>query len=151
MTFNDGSKSAENQLTISLADPSEWNNAPALLQGIGLNWFPLAMEGTEAVKVTVNASSTSAFTVSVNAFGLDISDPRSAYVGLAKADFVLTKGGAVQSLSSATMVDNADGTYTFTMTNTSGNFTVSLVNPPSAISVVAYNIECPVAATFVLA
>ena len=147
MSFPDGSKSAENMLYISLAEPMEWNAAPAMIEGNSLDWFPLSMEGTTAVNVTVSGATTAGFTASVNAAGLGVSDPRSAYPGLAKADFVCLKAGVSQSLSGATMTDNGDGTYGFAITLGTGNYTLGLVAAGSN-SVSAYNVECPTVGTF---
>ena len=145
MTFADGIKSAENQLYISFADPLEWNNAPAKVDGAGLSWFPKALDGVSPVRLTCSGSSATGFTVSVNAWGLNASDPNSAYPGLVKADFILTKAGSPVALTGATCTDNNDGTYTFTgLSGLSGAYTVSLVIC-SAISVVAYAIEVPTA------
>jgi hypothetical protein len=147
MTFPDGSKTGENTLTISLADTTQWNLHPALLMSNSLDWLPLQLEGTTAVKLTVSAATTAGFTVSVNAAGLALNDPQGAYPALAKADFVCLKGSNAQSLSAATMTDNGDGTYSFAVTLGTGNYTLGLV-AASANSVVAYNIECPTVASF---
>jgi hypothetical protein len=148
MSNSDGSKARENELHIVLANPKEWNDSPAVIMGDSLDWYPSQLDGTVGVKVAVTAATTAGFTTAVSVLGIDPTDPRGAIVGLAKADFALYKAGVSTSLSAATMVDNGDGTYTFTMTNTSGNFTLGLITPPSGISVVAYNIESPVAGSF---
>jgi hypothetical protein len=147
MSYADGSKSAENMLTISLAEPREWNRNPAMIEGNSLDWFPLSMEGTTAVKLTVSGATTAGFTVSVNALGRALTDPQGAYPGLAKADFVCLKSGQAQSLSGATMTDNGDGTYSFAITLGTGSYTLGLVSA-AANSVTSYNIECPTVASF---
>jgi hypothetical protein len=147
MSFADGSKSAENLLTISFSDPTQWNRNPAMIEGNSLDWLPLQLEGTTAVKLTVSGATTGGFTVSVNAMGLALTNPQGAYPALVKADFVCLKSGQAQSLSAGTLTDNGDGTYSYAGTLGTGSYTLGLVGA-SAISVVAYNIECPTVATF---
>jgi hypothetical protein len=145
--LSDGAKLNENELAIVLTDPNQLNENRAILSKDAMSFYPMSMEGTTAATIVVSAATTSGFTASVNVSGMLAADPASAFVGLAKADFVLKKAGVVVALTSATMVDNGDGTYAFTITQTSGSYTLELV-AAAANSVVAYNIETPVAATF---
>ena len=143
MGYSDGSKVRENLLTISLADPNEWNQNPALIQADGIDWFPLSLEGTTAVKLTVSDIQSAGFTVSVNAVGKDLTDPYGAYTGLVLADFKPTKTGAsVSWAGGASLADNGDGTYAIVTSTTNDIDSLGLAIP-SAISVAAYNIECP--------
>ena len=148
MAYADGSKMSENILTISFADPLEFALNPAQISGFDLNWNPLDLQGTDAVKMTVTNPVATGFTVSVNTFGMDLNSPGSGYAGLVKADFVLKKSGSNVSLTAATMVDNGDGSYTFAgLTGLTGAYTIGLV-PTASISVLAYNIDVPVLGTF---
>ena len=149
MAHSDGSKARENELMITFANPKEFNDNPFIIMGSGLDWYPTQLDGTTGVKMTITASVGTGFTVSVNAAGMDVADPRGAYVGLAKADFVVTKDGNSFSLSAATMTDNGDGTYTFVVTCGTGVYIVSLVTAANN-SVVAYNIEASRTGTFTI-
>lgn len=147
---NDGSKAAQTDLTITLSNPSEWNDFGVYIDGKNLTWDPNNLDGCYDVNLEVTESASTSFTVSVNYAGIPTTDVDSQVVGLAKADFVLTKAGSPVSLSGATMVDNGDGTYSFTgITTMSGAHVVSLVAPAS-ISVVAYQIDVKTTGSFTI-
>jgi hypothetical protein len=147
MSNSDGAKARENELTINFANPKEWNDSPALVMGDALTWYPTQLDGTTGVNLTVVSSSSSACTIKVTAAGLDSTDPRAAFTGLAKADFTATKDGSSFSLTGSTFVDNGDGSYLITISMTAGVYIFTLVAPAS-ISVAAYNIEPLATCTF---
>jgi len=151
MEFSDGSKARTNELSIVLTDPAEWNYSPALISqnlltaGFNIN----TLDGVYDVNIAVSGATTAGFTASVNIDGFALTDPDGQRPGLAKADFVFAKAGVPVSLSGATMTDNGDGTYGFAITQTSGNFTLTLV-PCASISVTDYAIEPLAVATFTI-
>jgi hypothetical protein len=149
MEIGTEAKEWSTKLTINFANNKEWNMSPAMVSGDSLSWYPSLMDGTTGVNLAITASTTAAWTISVIDAGYNASDPRGQRTGLAKADFTATKDGSAHSLSGATMVDNGNGTYTFTETNTAGVFVVTLVACAS-ISVTTYNIEPLATCTFTL-
>ena len=149
--WSDGSKLALNPLYIVLTNPLEWNDFAAVVKADSFTWLPSNLSGTYAVNIICSSTSSTGFKAQVLVAGLDATDPNAPLVGLAKADFTLTDAGASVSLSGASMTDNGDGTYTFTSVPTlSGACVVSLVTPPSSISVAAYNIEVLNTGTFTI-
>ena len=151
MSWSDGAKAALSMMHVSLADPMEWKTAPAKIPGNSLvNFFPLQLDGTVGVNVTPSASSSTGFKANVYPFGKSALDTYAAYPGLAIADFVLTKAGSPVSLTGGSMLDNSDGSYTFSgLTLSNGTYSISLVSAAS-ISIAAYNIECPTPGTFTI-
>jgi hypothetical protein len=147
--WSDGSKLALNQLVIVLTNPNQWNNAPALIKASSFSWLPSELSGTYGVNIAVSNASGAGFKASVLIAGLDSTDPNAQLTGLVKADFVvLNSSGVPQSLSAGSLLDNGDGTYTMSgLSLSAGTYSVTLINPPSAISVVNYNIEVANAGT----
>jgi hypothetical protein len=111
---------------------------------------PYELDGVYDVILAKVSAATTGINFSVTIDQLDPSDPLGQVTGLVKADFVLKKAGV--AVTTFTVADAGDGTYTFTPTAafSTGDYTLDLVACAS-VSLVDQAIEEVAALAFTIA